>query len=102
MLPPVSYQPAEMLAPPGRQNPGQSYPQSFSSMLSENSENTMAQTDPPGFQELAAQDGLDEGALAMWSNAPSGFECVVILLSGMYADMITSQMGRLEYIRERI
>lgn len=93
MLPPVSYQPAEA---PDAQSAVLPYPQTLTSLLGENAESIIEPTCAPGAQEPATQDSLDNGALAMWSNAPTGFEYVAILshiiLDGC-ADDLASQMG---------
>lgn len=76
MLPPVSYQPAEAHDSNNALGP---YPQTLTSLLSENVESLIGQTGAPGGQEPVMQNSLDDGALAMWSNAPTGFEYVIAL-----------------------
>ena len=80
MFPPASYQPGEVPSTSQTQSPGPSYPQNLTSVLSENLENMLAQAGAPAFQEPAVPSSLDDGTLAMWSNAPTSFEYVPTLL----------------------
>lgn len=76
MFPPASYQTA--LGP--SQDAGEPFAQSLTSVLSENLGHMIAQEGALGGQEPPAagvQNSLEDGALAMWSDAPTGFEYVI-------------------------
>lgn len=73
MLRPASYQPAEASSVAAPQN---AYLQDLPPVLSEDLGNMVAQTSALDVQGDAVQNSFEDGALAMWSSAPTGFECV--------------------------
>lgn len=78
MLPPASYPPAEVPSAPVPQGAELPYIQNIAAMMNGNMGNMMPQTHTTGAQEPVAQNGFENGALAMWSDAPTGFECVAV------------------------
>lgn len=92
MFPPASYE----AAPGPSQGAGAPFAQSLTSVLSENLGQMIAQEGAAGALETpmaGVQNSLDDGALAMWSDAPSGFEYVVCRISAATGVLTMSFAG---------